>query len=77
MFILLVSQVLNDGSAPIVATKVEDLETAYMRLHQEMASGYANKQNVVSCLAQVMNENGTICKTDYFNRAAEAEPVEP
>lgn len=77
MFILLVSQVLNDASAPISATKVEDLETAYMRLHQEMASGYAN-QNMVSCLAQVMNENGTICKTDYFNRAEEeAEPVEP
>ncbi len=73
MFILLVSQILNDESAPIVATKVEDLETAYMRLHQEMASGYANK-NMVSCLAQVMNENGTICKTDYFNRAE--KPVE-
>ena len=76
MFILLVSQILNDESAPIVATKVEDLETAYMRLHQEMASGYNNK-NMVSCLAQVMNENGTICKTDYFNRAEEDEPVEP
>lgn len=77
MFILLVSQILNDGSAPIVATKIEDLETAYMRLHQEMAAGYANN-NMVSCLAQVMNENGTICKTDYFNRAEEpAENPEP
>ena len=70
MFIVLVSQKLEDGSAPIVARRVEDLETAYMQLHQEMAAGYAN-QNMVSCLAQVMNENGTICKTDYFNRAEE------
>ena len=75
MFILLVSQNLKDGSAPILATRVEDLDTAYMRLHQEMAAGYAN-ENMVSCLVQVMNENGTICKTDYFNRAEE-EVSEP
>ena len=76
MFIFLLSQVINDGTTPILASKEEDLETAYMKLHQEMAAAYANK-NMVSCLAQVMNENGTICKTDYFNRAEEAEPVEP
>ena len=75
MFILLVSQVLKDESAPIAASKVEDLETAYMHLHQEMAAGYANA-NMVSCLAQVMNEDGTICKTDYFNREEE-EVAEP
>ena len=71
MFILLVSQKLKDKTEPISATRVADLDSAYMQLHQEMASGLANP-DMISCLVQVMNENGTICKTDYFNRE---EPV--
>lgn len=67
MFILLTSQKLKDDSRPVAVTMEESLDTAYMKLHQGMASAYANA-NMVSCLMQVMNENGTICKTDYFSR---------
>ena len=73
MFLFLVSQKLNDESTPLAVTKADTLDNAYMQLYQTMASAYAN-ENMVSCLAQVMNENGTICKTEFFDRTPEPEP---
>lgn len=75
MFILLVAQTMKDGSQPISAVYKESLDAAYMDMHATMASAYAN-ENVVKCLAKVMNLDGSECDQAYFNRAEE-EIVEP
>lgn len=71
--LLLQSQTLKDGTKPLAVTRVDDPDNAYGQLHQIMASAYAN-ENVVTCLAQVMNENGTIAKTEWFDRTPAPEP---
>lgn len=71
--LLLESQTLKDGTKPLAVRHADDIENAYSQLHQIMASAYAN-ENVVTCLAQVMNENGTIAKTEWLDRTPAPEP---
>lgn len=75
MFLILTATTLDDGSKAHNLATGETLENAYMQLHQTQAYNYAN-EHVMIALCQVMNENGTICKTDYFDRTPEPEQQE-
>lgn len=76
MFLILTAQTLKDGTKAQNLATAETLDNAYMQLHQTQAYNYAN-EDVMIALCQVMNENGTICKTDFFDRTPAPEPEEP
>lgn len=79
MFLILTATTLDDGTKAhnlATADTLEGVGGAYMQLHQTQAYNYANEHVMVG-LVQVINENGTPCKTDYFNRTPEQQGTEP
>lgn len=79
MFLILTATTLDDGTKAhnlATADTLEGVGGAYMQLHQTQAYNYANEHVMVG-LVQVMNENGTICKSDFFDRTPEPEETDP
>lgn len=62
-------QVLKDGTRPLAVQEVEGNapDSAYMILHQVMASAYAN-DNVLKCDVIVQDEYFAKLKQDTFDR---------
>jgi hypothetical protein len=66
-------QVMKDGSRPLMVQECADQDTAYMTLHQIMASAYANV-NVDRCDVIVQDEYFNKLKQDTFDRTPAPEP---
>lgn len=66
-------QVMKDGTRPLAIQECIDQDTAYMVLHQIMASAYANT-NVDRCDVIVHDEYFNKLKQDTFNRTPTPEP---
>ena len=66
-------QVMKDGTRPLLVQECADRDTAYMTLHQIMASSYANA-NVDRCDVIVQDEYFNKLKQDTFDRTPAPEP---
>ena len=67
MLYILTLQTLKDGSKPSSLVASDSFDNACMQLHQTQAYNYAN-EDVVKALVEILNEEGDICKRDFFER---------
>lgn len=67
MLYILTATTLKDGTKPSSLATADSFDNACMQLHQTQAYNYAN-EDVVRALVEIINEEGDICKKDYFQK---------